>query len=86
MAFMCTWQGRSEPLERCQDKHEVMIGPCLECRLLLEFLGFQAVRVILVCRLLRLHQGGQEAQENLYQEPLHAYLYVCRAKVICLPE
>ena len=70
----------------CQDKHGVMIVPCLECHLLLEFQGFRAVRVTLVCRLLRLHPGGQGAQENLYQEPLHACLHVCRAERTCLPE
>ena len=55
--------------------------PCPECHLLLESQGCRVVRVILECRLLRLHPGGQGAQETLYQEPLHAYLSALRAEL-----
>ena len=57
--------------------------PCLECRLLLESQGFRAVRVTLVCRLLQLLQGAQEARESLYPQPLHACLHVFMAEIDC---
>ena len=50
--------------------------PRLGCRLLLESQEFQAVLVTLPPLMPPRHQGGQEARENLYQEPLHSYLHV----------
>ena len=57
--------------------------PRLECRLLLEYQGFQAVQVTPVRRLLQLHQAGQEVQENLCRGPLHACLSASVSTNIC---